>query len=206
MEEKVRQLSKFLLFETSARFRSRILIGFILIVVAIEFFGRSNLVDRMPAIFTIIGAAFGLSLGCWVVAAISRQNLEDRTLKEKFGLLAMPIFCLFAGAYAARSAFLTAAFLGVPTTPHEVKVALVDRSSRPRRLWGNHHAEVVLENDSREFRVLVSEELYELIGPKPRFAKHCLKVRSETGRWGYRRILAPNYFDEPFGLDDYTSC
>lgn len=175
-------------------------------VLAVEFYGRSNLVDRVPFVLTLLGAVLGALLGYWVATAVFNERPPKRSYRHILGILAIPVFCLFAGTYSTRSLFLEAAFIGAETAPTEAGLSVVSRQTTRRTWLGRHRVNVVLEPGTREFRVLVSKRLYSTIGPNPQAGEHCLKSSVETGRWGYRRVLAPNYFDEPLGLSKYKEC
>lgn len=190
----------------SAKVRSAIMLGLLAAIFSIEFYQRSNLADRIPIVFTILGAALGTLLGSWTATRIYSQQPNGRSLRQTLGIFAIPIFCLFAGTYVARSIYVGAAFAGVEATPIEGKLSVESRETGGKRWLGKRRVNVVLDGGSREFRVLVTENLYSAIGPNPAIGAHCLMLAVEEGRWGTRRVSAPNYFDNPLGLEHYALC
>lgn len=190
------------------RFRLGVFSAVGALVLGLETFQRANLADHIPTLLTIIGVILGYLLGLWL--ALAFYDLTEgsrRSPRQKIAMIAFPILCLFMGTFVARALFLQAAFVGLNPGTTVADVQVVNRSSRcGRRLFGNCRINVKLASGSREFRVLVSPELYRAIGPGRSVANQCLQLEVQGGRWGYRRVMAPNYFDEPLGLSSHLPC
>lgn len=199
--------------ETSAftRLAALLFLAMILLVVAVEFSQRSNLAKPMPLVLSLIGAIVGGLVG-WLPASGMK---DEPTIKGRFQRLVVivgfPLGGILAGTYLARALFLQVAFQDVPTKPAFSLVVVESIQSKRRRLsnsWlnSNQWLNVYLPGGERRFRVLVDDELIAEIGPRPTKGKHCLALPVEEGKWGYKRVIAPNYSDKPLGVEYYREC
>lgn len=180
------------------------------VAAAIEFFQRGNLAEPIPLPLTLMGAAAGAFLGYVAASTIRREKQATKHVGTILVLLTMPVFGLFFGTLLARSVFLQAAFVNVASASQVTSVSVESRqTSSGRKSWfgsRNYWLNVSLSAEGRTFRVLVDRALYEKVGPKPAPRLHCLRLTVENGRWGSRRVLAPNHIDPPLGLKDYRRC
>ncbi len=190
----------------TSRLAAAIFVGLVAVVFGIELIQRSNLGDHIPFLITLFAALFGGFLGFLAATMMATSFPQDRSLRQIFGICALPIFSVFIGTFLARSLFLQIAFLGIDTLPIEDKAIVMDRETYGGKMLGRHRVDISIEQDSRHFRVLVTPDLHAAIGSQPVVGVHCLRVTVEIGRWGYRKVLAPNYFDEPIGMDRYVRC
>lgn len=192
----------------AARVRSVIYLTICAIVVGFESLQRANLVDHIPKNLNIVGAFLGFLFGSWVTISIyDLKTKERRSIGQNLALIGLPVFALFMGTFLARVLFLQVAFLGLNPVPISHDVRVVNRQTGCGRSWFGHcRINVTLEPNSREIRVLVSPDLYSAIGPGRTIRNQCLQLDVQTGRWGYRRVWAPNYFDEPLGFNSYGRC
>lgn len=190
------------------RFRLGVFLGVGALVVGLETFQRANLADHIPTPLTIIGVILGYLLGLWV--ALAFYDLTEgmtRSPRQKIAMIAFPFLCLFMGTFLARALFLQAAFVGLNPVTATSEVRVVSRATRcGRTLLGHCRVNVKLASGSREFRLLVSPDLYRAIGPGRSINNPCLQLGVQIGRWGYRQVIARNYFDEPLGLSSRRDC
>jgi hypothetical protein len=175
--------------------------------VAIEYFQRSNLADPIPLVLTAIGAFAGAPFGYWVATGIYKERPERWAIIQNFMIFFWTIGGLLLGTLMVRTIFLHIAFAGLATDPSPGTIEVVSRGSGcSRDEEGRCRYNVALQGGEREFRVLVTRELHDKIGPNPHENTHCLKLGVETGRFGIRRVFAPNYTDKPIGMDRYSLC
>ncbi|RNJ64221.1 MAG: hypothetical protein EDM03_07780 [Porphyrobacter sp. IPPAS B-1204] len=192
--------------------QKRNLFGWLALVVtavAVEFFQRGNLGDHIPLALTLAGAAGGASLGCFAAAETIRAKAKVNAFGKFSLILLCPLAGLFSGTLLMRSLVLQAAFVGLPTTPQitSLEVEEADRQRKRRSSGTNYRYVISLPDGQRSFRVLVDKALYEKVGPKEPWPKvHCVRLPVETGRWGIRRVMGPNYFDPPLGVQHYRRC
>ncbi len=183
----------------------------VLAAVALEFLQRGNLADPMPFALTLLGALGGAALGYFAAAisASSEANANVKGYRKALVIATLPLFGLFAGTLVTRSLFLQAAFAGLETKPEitSLKVEEADWQRKRRFSDVTYRYIVSLPDGGRSFRVLVDQALYEKVGRrKPPAMVHCIRLPVETGRWGIRRVIAPNYNDMPLGVEIYHPC
>ena len=163
----------------------------------------TNLVDHIPLSATILAGASGAALGFWVGTAFLEAD-QNRPIITKFlAFLFVPGLFFAAGTHTARSVFTVVAFAGAETTVTNADLKIVGRSRRGNGLIYNARLDLRLTQETRQIRILVTDKLRLRAGARPQARKHFIRLRMETGRWGYRRVITPNYFDEPIGLQNY---
>lgn len=187
------------------------LVALVLTAVALEFFQRGNLADPLPFALTLVGAIGGASLGylAFTSAATASAPMDEKPYRKFVSLLSFPLFGLFAGTLVMRSLYLQIAFAGLEAKPQISLLQVEDADQQRKRTFSDRTYRYIisLPGGGRSFRVLVSRELYEKVGPrKPPAMLHCIRMPVETGRWGIRRVMAPNYTDAPLGVERYRPC
>jgi len=184
-------------------------LALVVAAVALEFFQRGNLADPLPFPLTLLGASGGAVLGYLAATAVASVKTDEKRYRKFVALIAIPFFGLFSGTLLMRSLILQVAFVGIETKPQIalLQVEEVDRQRKRTFSEATYRYVISLPNGGRSFRVLVSKALYERVGPRrPPAMLHCVRLPVETGRWGIRRVMAPNYNDAPLGVEIYQPC
>ena len=182
-----------------------IFLGFLGLVLAFAFLQGSELGDRIPWPLTILGAVLGYLLGFWCAAGMISETDEAIGVRKSLGFFVLPVLSIFCGTLLMRTVFLGAAFIGVES-PTKMTKAVVVGVDYTRRTWLPDYLEAELSKDSREFQVLASPQLIEIAGVRHGSPRLCVLLPVQTGRWGYRRIVGPNAFDEPVGMSAVIDC
>lgn len=178
-----------------------LIFGTIAVLLFAGFFQRTALVDHIPVWATALGAMSGCALGSWLSFRIYRKGPRQATARMVLALVGLPICGIFLGTYVARSAVETAAFAGVRTTSSEVLGGVVDKDTK----WKDK-AGVLIGTGGREIDVRVTPDVYSSLEPWRAPGRDCLRVPIETGRWGYRRAIVPNYLDHAWDTERFQMC
>jgi hypothetical protein len=175
------------------------------LAIGILFFQRSQLVDPIPTFLTFLGASGGALFGCWIgyVADTTTPN-KDRQFRRAAGLFALTILPIFVGTLLVRALVLQSAFWGFGPAMVATEFRVEGSSGRCR--FGRCNIDLRLGPGSRLIRVAVDRSLKSKVGPARSFSGHCITLDVQTGRWGYRRAIVPNIFDQPLGGDSYQRC
>lgn len=197
-----------------SRYTWRTFSGVALIGTALlfELFQRGNLVDPLPWPFTLAAALLGGGLGFLAAAEIIEQMPEDKLFNQIATMVALPVCGLLAATFLARFVTLQAAFTGVETTPQLTALVIEDsqRSGRRRSFGGRYSFTVALPNPrgdrARRFQVRIDKPIYNHVGTPTEARQDCIVLPMDEGRWGVRRVIAPNYFDTPITLENYRRC
>jgi len=184
-------------------------VALVLAAVGLDSLQRGNLADPLPFAITLLAALGGGTLGYLGAVAAINANTTEKRYRKFIVLVSFPLFGLLTGPMVMRSLVLQAAFAGVKTAPKVASLYIEDADRQRKRTFSDttYHYTVSLPDGRRSFRIHVDRALYEKVGPKkPPAMEHCIHLPVEKGRWGIRRVLAPNYFDAPLGVQRYHSC
>lgn len=167
-------------------------------------FDRANLGDRLPLGLTIITCGCGILLAYLITAETAALRPAIRGISLVLSGAILALLCAMSAVFVTQSLALRIAFIGISSKPELTALEVEDRRirKRPRRFV----LEVRLPDASRDFPIPVSEAVYRTVGPKPAPGEHCILLPVDTGRWGIRRVSAPNVYDTPLSVSDYRPC
>jgi hypothetical protein len=168
---------------------------------AIALLQRANLVDPSPVWTTGLGAVVGFSIGAWLSVRVYRNAGENLSRRQMLGLFALPLLAIFFGTFSARFLFEAAAFGGIDGPSVNALGTVASKDTK----WQNK-ATISLGPNGRHVQVRTAPELYSTLEPWRSPGRDCLKLTIETGRWGVRRVILPNYLDRAWGLEHYQPC
>ncbi|MEO7739214.1 MAG: hypothetical protein ABIS10_07955 [Novosphingobium sp.] len=126
---------------------------------------------------------------------------EQRREKMGVGLWFFPFVMIFIGLYVANLAFEFCAFYNFPTTTTQVKAKVVYVNNKQQ-----NQADVDFGIGAGDTNVWINHDLYAKLQPWKFPGRDCLLLSVQTGRWGLRRVLFPNFFDRPLGMERYRLC
>lgn len=126
-------------------------------------------------------------------------------VRKSLGFFVLPVLSIFCGTLLMRTVILGTASIGVET-PTKMTKSVVVGVHYTRWAWLPDYLEAELSKDSREFQVPASPQLMGIAGVSPGSPRLCVLLPVQTGRWGYRRIVGPNAFDEPVGMSAVIDC
>jgi hypothetical protein len=197
-------------YALNMRIRPKLIAFAILLLIALALFtfDRANLGDPLPGIVMFIGGGGGALyayLAFAETAALQPDQHGFRMILAGFGLAVAGIM---AGVVLVQSLALRAAFVGVSSKPVITALEVEDRHRmRRKRLSSSRYQLTVrLPGAERDLRVMVDRALYEKVGPRPSPGEHCISLPVDQGRWGIRRVWAPNFFDTPISMASYRLC
>lgn len=162
---------------------------------------RANLIDQIPIWATFGGAIAGAGMMLYLSLRIFRKRTADLRRRPLAALALFPIFGIFLGTHVARTMWEAAAFSGVDARLETLRANVVSIDSK----WRDK-ATVMVGTGSRQFEVRVSEELFAKLEPWRAPGRDCLLLPIESGRFGSRRVLLPNYLDRSWGPEHYAIC
>lgn len=162
---------------------------------------RASLIDHIPIWATLTGSTMGAGFAAYLSYRVFTKGGSALTGRSLATLALLPIFGIFLGTYIARTVWEGVAFTGVDTQTVALpaKVTSIDTKWRDK-------ATVIVGAESREIQVRVSNELFARLEPWRAPGRDCLILPIETGRFGARRVILPNYLEESWGLEHYASC
>jgi hypothetical protein len=166
-------------------------------------FDRANLGDPLPLALTVIVAGCGILFAYLIAAETVALHPAKKSIRLVLSGLIVALICAMSAVFVTQSLMLRIAFIGIPSKPELTAVEVEDRRIGKR---SNYLVEVRLPGAKRHFPIPVSKAVFEKVGPKVVPGEHCVQLPVETGRWGIRRVWAPNDWDTPLALSDYRPC
>ena len=162
---------------------------------------RTSLIDPIPPLHTMLAGMIGFGIGFCFAARIEAKH-GAKSMRERIGLLAIPIFMVPLATYYARLAHEAAAFANVASRPILIPARVTQKSHRGFIEW----AWVQSGPGARQLQIRVSPEVHDALEPHRAPGRDCLLLDAEVGRRGMRRAHAPLFFEEGLGRDRLTSC
>jgi hypothetical protein len=166
-------------------------------------FDRANLGDPLPLALTVIVSGCGMLLAYFIAAETAALHPAKRGIRLVLSGAIVALISAFMAVFVTQSLVLRIAFIGILSKPELIAVEVEDRRLGKR---SNYLVEVRLPGARRDFPIPVSKEVFQKVGPKVVPGEHCILLPVETGRWGIRRVWAPNDHDTPLALSDYRPC
>lgn len=190
--------------DTSARVRRvRWWVIFLLLAIA-AMIAESELsavvlVSPAPGLVNLLGGLLGFLSGGLIADSIYRLGrAQGKSLgfRRGFGVLALPLLTLWAGAHLAQRAFVSAAFVGGVASPAGAFEATVSSSSRKRAI-------TTFEIDPRYRPINVPVERRP---SNAAIGRLCLTFLIERGRFGALRTHVPTIRDAPIQASAFRRC
>lgn len=166
-------------------------------------FDRANLGDPLPLALTVIASGCGMLFAYLIAAETAALHPAKKGIRLVLSGFIVALVCAMSAVFVTQSLMLRIAFVGIPSKPELTAVEVEDRRLGRR---SNYLVEVRLPGAKRHFPVHVTKAVFQKVGPKVAPGEHCVQLQVETGRWGIRRVWAPNNFDPTLSLSDYRPC
>lgn len=161
----------------------------------------NELVDDLPYPFLAIAWTLGLAIGLLFVFR-ARAHFAAQVWRGYIAFIAAPVFSVLGASYVARLAYEAIGFVGKSPTEIRRFVPIVNMSSGK----GGTNAVVKIDPTSREIWVRVTSATYDRMDAFRHPYRDCLDLVIQTGRYGIRRMVLPNWFEDAVNFDHFSAC
>jgi hypothetical protein len=175
----------------------------LVIVAWVELFVSVTLVSAIPFWLYFVAALCGAAYANLVIGFLP-NNTIGLTPKRVFQLLSLVgLFAIGIAPYLFRQFVLFGAF-AFTHGPIISELYRIDGAS-----FGRRSADQVslkpLTKEGRRFRVPASADLPERYSHISTHGIDCVRLQTQTGRWGVKRVRSPSIYDAEFHDDVLTS-
>ncbi len=166
------------------------------------FLHGNELIDHMPSIYTVLGAAIGFGVGVFIDYKAA-AGLLSRGARGYVAMTVPPLFGILIGTHYSRLIYEEAAFISTKAEIRQMATPVTSfRHGRYGITWGY----VIPGDDARKLQIKITGDLYDRLDPYRHPGRDCLLMHIQTGRWGVRRAILPAPINHGVDVDDLRRC